>query len=98
MNYLPSSTRKIIFFISLALAAVVALAITASGGNGDFNLATMLWVFIAWLAILYIGGYLVCFIIQLITNGVQRDKMKTEIMKDEYYRMEARKRLDRKDL
>ena len=96
MNYLPSSTAKIILFVSEALALFIAIAGVASGGNSNMNQgANFLFLFISWSLILNIGIYLVCFIIQFIRNGVQRDMMSTQIMKDEYYRMEARKRIDK---
>ena len=63
---------------------------TATGAGGTF-----LGAFLFFSAAFNAGALGVSVVIQAIINASQRDSIKTELLKDEYYRMEARKRLDK---
>jgi len=93
MNYLPSKAYWIVFVISEALALIVATFIAnepvENKGVWFFS------VFISFSIAFNIGIFGVCFIIQAIKNSMLRDTIKTRMLQDKYYRMEARKRLDR---
>ena len=92
MNYLPAKAYWIIFGISEALALLFAIVIANDGDNpGGWFLSALILFSLAF----NIGIFGVCFIIQAIRNSMLRDTMKTKMMKDDYYRMEARRRLDK---
>ena len=92
MNYLPSKAYWIVFVISEALALMLAILIANEPGNtGGWFFSSLIFFSIAF----NVGIFGVCFIVQAIKNSMLRDTMKTRMLQDEYYRMEARKRLDR---
>ncbi len=96
MNYLPRNTVKNIFLISEALALALTIIVVTDSANEGAG-ASFIGIFI-FLSIAFNGGiYLVSLILQAIKNAGERDRLKTELLKDEYNRMEARKRLDKED-
>ncbi len=78
----------------------IALILVSDSATTSMNSATgaggaFLGAFLLFSAAFNAGALGVSVVIQAMINASQRDSIKTELLKDEYYRMEARKRLDK---
>ena len=94
MSYLPSRALWIIFGVSEGLALMLTIII-ANDGDPDAPAIWSLYAFVGLSVVFNFGIALVSLIVQAVKNATERDTMKTQIMKNEYYRMEAKRRLDK---
>ena len=76
---------------------MLAIVISTDGASKDSsnNGIFFLLVFIGLSAAINAGAFGISVLIKAAINSSQRDSIKTELLKDEYYRMEARRRLDK---
>ena len=93
MSYLPSSAIKIIFFVSEI--AALCLTLPSIRMSDEYVGLRLIVFFICYSLVFNASIFGTVAIVKALKNMADRDMMRTELMKDEYYRMEARKRLDK---